>query len=580
MTGSPLAARALSCLLLLGPMTAQSLVRDIRSSNGNAIQGEIVAAGGHAFFVADDGVHGREVWVSDGTPNGTRMVADLNVGPGSSTTGPLVPFGNGVLCTANDGITGREPYYFSVFSAYLIADLFPGPSGSNPAGFFVASNGSAYFSANEPTYGTELWTTGSGLGCSLVSDIYPGPTGSFASVTGEAAHGLVLTAMHPTWGFELWVTSGSGATLLADINPGTANGVSGSFTSSRGAGFVFFAGFQPATGIEPWCTDGTTSGTFLVQDLVPGAASSQPAHFAHLNGACLFAAQTTATGRELFRATAAPNSVSLLNELLPGTGHSNPEDLTVAGSLVFFRATLSGNSAEYFRTDGTSTGLVMLGARGATAPMYPAGIGNRVLLRARDPAAAEEGWVSDGTAAGTRRLFDLNPGPSSSSPTGFSVVGDRVLFAADDGVVGYELFAMPLSMAGAAVVEGIGQGCSGTAGTPALAGIGPPALGNASFGYRLSRAAPSAPAALFLALRPATTPLGGGCTLYVPFGGNATMSAVTDATGRCSWPLPVPMTPSLVGMNVFTQAAVLDPNGAFAGAVSFSNGVRAVVGES
>ena len=40
--------------------------------------------GGSAFFVADDGEHGVELWVTDGTAAGTRMVRDLAPGPSPS----------------------------------------------------------------------------------------------------------------------------------------------------------------------------------------------------------------------------------------------------------------------------------------------------------------------------------------------------------------------------------------------------------------------------------------------------------------------------------------------------------------
>ena len=38
---------------------------------------------GTLFFAADDGVHGSELWMSDGTSPGTRMVVDAVAGPGS-----------------------------------------------------------------------------------------------------------------------------------------------------------------------------------------------------------------------------------------------------------------------------------------------------------------------------------------------------------------------------------------------------------------------------------------------------------------------------------------------------------------
>jgi ELWxxDGT repeat protein len=35
-------------------------------------------------FTADDGQHGREVWLSDGTEGGTRLLLDFHPGPGGS----------------------------------------------------------------------------------------------------------------------------------------------------------------------------------------------------------------------------------------------------------------------------------------------------------------------------------------------------------------------------------------------------------------------------------------------------------------------------------------------------------------
>ncbi len=70
----------------------------------------MAAAGNRIFFSADDGEHGQELWESDGTPGGTRMVWDLNPGGFSSNPSSLAVSGNYLFFSADDGETGVEPW--------------------------------------------------------------------------------------------------------------------------------------------------------------------------------------------------------------------------------------------------------------------------------------------------------------------------------------------------------------------------------------------------------------------------------------------------------------------------------------
>ncbi len=76
----------------------------------------------------------------------------------------------------------------------------------------------------------------------------------------------------------------------------------------------------------------------------------------------------------------------------------------------------------------------------------------RLFFFAWEPVAGTEPWVSDGSAAGTRRVLDLRPGGSGSAPTEMACLGASALFVADDGLRGPALWASDGSAAGTRLV--------------------------------------------------------------------------------------------------------------------------------
>ena len=65
---------------------------------------------GTVFFAADDGIHGRELWRTDGTAAGTALVGDIRDGALGSDPANLVSVQDTLLFTADDGVHGVEPW--------------------------------------------------------------------------------------------------------------------------------------------------------------------------------------------------------------------------------------------------------------------------------------------------------------------------------------------------------------------------------------------------------------------------------------------------------------------------------------
>ncbi len=78
------------------------LVADLNTTPGSSDPANAVQVNGVTIFIADDNAHGREVWRTDGTPEGTSLLRDVVVGPDTSNPVILGTAGGGEECGGED----------------------------------------------------------------------------------------------------------------------------------------------------------------------------------------------------------------------------------------------------------------------------------------------------------------------------------------------------------------------------------------------------------------------------------------------------------------------------------------------
>ncbi|AHM59425.1 hypothetical protein D770_05810 [Flammeovirgaceae bacterium 311] len=276
----------------INDITAQSSTRIMKLFPYDSYMGNFFTLSSkYAFFSYSNIETGTEIWRTDGTTAGTFLLKDIYTGRTGSDPYKLNVIKDLFYFNAHNVENGREHWVSdgTVEGTQLLKDLAPGSISSNPSAFTQAG-GKRFFTASAPdgsSYNNLYVTDGTTEGTLHLGDQNVGSRIDFQ-------HKLFFTNWKTN---KIKTTFGApeDIQLLAEL-PGNDP----EFILSTDT-VLFFKVFTSTSGNELWRTNGTLEGTFIVDDINPGNASSSPIHAFKHKGEIFFLAHDGIHGHELWK---------------------------------------------------------------------------------------------------------------------------------------------------------------------------------------------------------------------------------------------------------------------------------------
>lgn len=382
---------------LVGPTTGNGVVWDLTVYNNNL------------YFTYDDGVHGLELWMSDGTTSGTAMLKDIYTG----TTGGGIPYSS-------------LPRYFTV------------------------CNGLLFFQASTAARAQGLWVTnGTEAGTQMLGNQYSDPFASVGSFV--VLNNKIYFEGNAGSGYGMWSSDGTTAGTQL-VKPGIIGSPSINHVVFNNR--FYFQNDSNGLGGELWASDGTDAGTVMIKDINTVSYSSDPQNFFTDGTKVYFVANDGTTGRELWSTDGTTAGTQLVKDINPGTPNSVTYASTPNGMVKFnneaYTFGYNGTVVEMVKTNGTLAGTTLIKSLpGIIGVSYSYVFNGKIyFVGYASVGGSEYLYESDGTTDGT---FQINPivATYSTSPNGFNLLGfaGNVFLPANYPGQGFEFCRLTPSLA-------------------------------------------------------------------------------------------------------------------------------------
>ena len=331
-----------------------------------------------------------------------------------------------------------------VGKANLVSDIFPGADGSVPRP--IAQIGDTlYFTADDGETGRELWASeGTQDSTRPIKDINPGPEDSVIGgprrrrLVAQIGDTLYFAADDGSTGMELWKSEGTRASTrpLKVINPGAEGSLDVKYRKRLFAAIgdtLIFSAHDGSTGTELWMSEGTTSSTRLLKDVIVGPDSSLPKIVTKVGDTLYFTVEDPSTGRELWKTNGTKSSTKLVKDIVEGREGASIKFIAKSGDTLYF--TIYEDTSELWRTNGTrsSTDRVDGGIRVDGPDSYLTTIGDTLYFDAYQNGRwyDDELWAVNDTTSSARLVKNINPEEYGSSyPSYVGTIGETLYFGA------------------------------------------------------------------------------------------------------------------------------------------------------